>query len=115
MAKLSISGLDELQKKLKSNVTLDDVKKVVRKNGSNLQTKIQDNADFDKGYQTGTTKRSVRLDILDSGLTAESGATTEYAPYLEFGTRFMDAQPFIKPALEEQEKEFKKDMQALVK
>ena len=115
MAKLSVSGLDELEKKLKSNATLDDVKKVVRENGKELQRKIQRNADFDKGYQTGTTKRSVDLDITDGGFTAESGPTTEYSPYLEFGTRFMDAQPFIKPALEEQEKEFKKDMQALVK
>lgn len=115
MADIKIKGLDKLEKQLKENVTLNRVKRVVRKNGSDLQRKIQRNADFKMGYQSGTTKRSVGLDITDHGLTAESGPTTEYAEYLEYGTRFMDAQPFVKPALDEQEQKFKSDMQELVK
>lgn len=35
--------------------------------------------------------------------------------YLEYGTRFMDAQPFVQPALEEQSAKFKSDMQKLVR
>lgn len=35
--------------------------------------------------------------------------------YLEYGTRFMDAQPFVRPALEEQASKFKRDMQKLVR
>ena len=115
MGVIRIEGLEELQKKLKQNANMDDVKRVVRQNGSELQRKIQKNADFKKGYQTGTTKRSVSLEIKDGGLTAESGPTTDYAEYLEFGTRFMEAQPFVKPALEEQSKQFKNDLQKLVK
>ena len=115
MAKIKVTGLDELQKKLKDNVTMDDVKRVVRQNGSEMQRKIQNNADFDKGYQTGATKRSVGLEIKDSGFTAEVEPTTEYSPYLEYGTRFMEAQPFVKPGHEEQAAQFKKDMQKLVK
>jgi len=115
MAKIKVTGLKELQKALKDNVTMDDVKRVVRQNGSEMQRKIQNNADFDKGYQTGTTKRSVGLDIKDGGFTAEVEPTTEYSPYLEYGTRFMEAQPFVKPGHDEQSKQFKKDMQKLVK
>lgn len=115
MAHLKIEGLDKLEKRLKENITLDDVKKVVRQNGSELQKKIQSNADFTQGYQTGTTKRSVGLEFKDGGLTAESGPETEYAPYLEHGTRFMEAQPFVQPALEEQAKQFQSDMQKLVR
>ena len=115
MGVIRIEGLEELQKQLKKNANMDDVKKVVRHNGSQLQQKIKQKADFKKGYQTGTTKRSVNLEIKDGGLTAESGPTTEYAEYLEFGTRFMDAQPFVKPALEEQSKKFESDLQKLVK
>ena len=114
MGVIRIEGLEELQKKLKKNANMDDVKKVVRHNGSQLQQKIQQKADFKKGYQTGTTKRSVNLEIKDGGLTAESGPTTEYAEYLEFGTRFMDAQPFVKPALEEQSKKFESDLRKLM-
>lgn len=115
MAKIKIEGLDKLEKQLKKNVTLNDVKRVVRKNGAELQEAIQRNADFKMGYQTGDTKRSVGLEITDGGMTAESGPTTDYSPYLELGTRFMDAQPFVKPALDEQEPKFKSDMRKLVK
>ena len=115
MSGIKIVGLEQLEKKLKSNVTLNNVKRVVRKNGSDLQTKIQRNADFKKGYQTGATHDSIRLDITDGGMTAESGPTTEYSPYLEYGTRFMAAQPFVKPALEEQQRKFKAGMRELVK
>lgn len=115
MAKLKIDGLTELEKKLKSNVKLTDVKRVVRQNGSELQRKMQQKADFTKGYQTGTTKRSIGLEITDSGLTADTGPETEYAPYLEYGTRFMEAQPFVRPAFEEQAPQFKKDLQKLMR
>lgn len=115
MAKMKVTGLKELQKALKDNVTMDDVKKVVRQNGSELQRKMQDNADFTRGYATGETKRSIGLEITDGGFAAEVEPKTEYAPYLEYGTRFMDAQPFVKPAYDEQVQQFKKDMQRLVK
>lgn len=115
MAAIKVEGLEKLMKALKDNVTMDDVKRVVRHNGSQLQRKMQTNADFKKGYQTGTTKRSIGLEIQDSGFTAESGPETEYSPYLEYGTRFMDAQPFVKPAYDEQKQKFKRDMDKLVK
>lgn len=115
MASIKITGVKELQKQLKKNVNLDDVKKVVRQNGSELQQKMQDKAEFTKGYQTGETKRSITLEMQNSDLTAEVQPTTEYSPYLEFGTRFMSAQPFVRPAFEEQLTQFKSDMQKLVK
>lgn len=115
MPKIKVDGLDELQKALKENVTMDDVKSVVRQNGTEMHRKIKRNADFKKGYATGTTKRSIGLEFKDGGFTAEVEPTTEYSPYLEYGTRFMDAQPFVKPGHNEQVAKFKRDMQKLVK
>lgn len=115
MASIKVDGLDKLEKKLRKNITLDDVKRVVRHNGSQLQGKMQSKADFKKGYQTGTTKRSIGIEIKDGGFTAEVGPETEYSPYLEYGTRYMEAQPFVKPAHEEQKEKFKSDMERLVK
>lgn len=115
MGGIKVKGLDKLQKALKDNVSLEDVKTVVQKNGERLQRKMKKNADFKKGYQTGTTKRSIGLEIKDSGFTAEVAPETEYSPYVEHGTRFMEAQPFIRPAFEEQKAKFKSDMQKLVK
>lgn len=112
---ITIKGDKELIAKLKQNATLNDVKRVVRKNGSDLQRNMQEKADFTKGYATGETKRSIGLEITDGGLTAEVGPTTEYAPYLEYGTRFMEAQPFVRPALDEQGKKFISDLNKLMR
>lgn len=115
MPSIKVTGLKELEKALKENVTMDDVKRVVKHNGSGLQRKMQSKADFKKGYQTGQTKRSIGLEITDSGFSAEVEPTTEYSPYLEYGTRYMEAQPFVKPAYDEQKELFKRDMQKLVR
>ena len=115
MAGLKVEGLDKLQKALKENVNLDDVKRVVQHHGQALQRKMQNEADFTKGYATGETKRSIGLEITDGGFAAEVGPKTEYAPYLEYGTRFMEAQPFVKPAYDAQKEKFKSDMQKLTR
>lgn len=115
MARIYIQGIKKLQDKLKKNVQMQDVKRVVKKNGAEMTQKMVTNADFNKGYQTGATKRSINLEMENSGLTASAGATTEYAEYLEHGTRFMQAQPFVKPAFDEQKEKFKKDMSKLTK
>lgn len=87
------------------------VKTVIKKNGSRLQQSAQGKAPVD----TGTLKRSITLEITDAGMTAESEATIHYAGYVEYGTRFMSAQPYMRPALEEVGKTFKSDMSKLVK
>lgn len=117
MPKLKVTGLKELQKGITERLAdfPKEIKNVVKQNGADMQTLMQENADFKKGYQSGTTKRSIGLEIKHGGLTAEVEPKTEYAPYLEYGTRFMDAQPFVKPAYDEQVQQFKKDMQRLVK
>ena len=110
MGGIKVVGLEKLQKKLKQNVQMEDVKKVVRHNGAEMQVKAQQKAPVD----TGTLKRSIGLEFTDSGLTAEVEPVAEYGPYVELGTRFMEAQPYLKPAFEVQSKEFRKDMQKLV-
>lgn len=111
MSSIKITGIDKLQMKLKKNVQMSDVKKVVRKNGSELQKKAQKNAPVD----TGTLQRSITLEIRDSGKTAEVEPTVDYGAYVELGTRFMTAQPYLKPAFNEQKEKFKQDMRKLVR
>ena len=118
MPKIQVKGLKKLEKALKENVKMEDVKRVVKKNGEELQDKAHRKADFKMGYATGTTKRSIDekgLTFTDNGFTAEVEPKTEYAPYVEYGTRFMDAQPFMNPAYNEHKKKFKKDMDKLVR
>lgn len=108
---VKMTGVNELRAALKKNMDLEAVKRVVKQNGAELQTRAQRNAPVD----TGTLKRSIGLEISDGGLTAKSEATAEYAPYQEWGTRYMDAQPYMRPAFNVQKEQFKKDMDRLVK
>lgn len=110
MGDIKIVGLEKLQKKLKQNVQMDDVKRVVRHNGAEMQEKAQQNAPVDTGY----LKRSIGLEITDGGMTAELEPKADYAPYPEFGTRFMEAQPYLAPAFRDQAGQFRKDMKKLV-
>lgn len=112
---IKVEGLAELQAKLKDNVRMDDVKKVVRHNGQQMTEKMIKNADFKRGYATGQTKRSITLEIENGGFDATVGPETEYSPYVEYGTRFMDAQPFVRPAFNEQKEKFKSDLNKLMK
>lgn len=110
MAGVKIIGIEKIQKKLRQNVQMADVKKVVRHNGAEMQAKAQQNAPVD----TETLKRSIGIEITDGGMTAEVEPTADYAPYVELGTRFMEAQPYLGPAFNEQKEKFKKDMKKLV-
>ena len=126
MAEIKIVGLDVLQKKLKKNASKSEVKSIIKKQGAQLQANAQREADFKGHYEwvkgkgmvfkppTGNLKGKIKLDIKDGGMTAEVYSEAEYAPYVELGTRFMEAQPYLRPALEKQETSFKKEMRKLV-
>ena len=108
---VKIKGVKELKIALKRNAEMEAVKRVVKQNGAELQGKAQRNAPVD----TGNLKRSIRLQIKDKGLTAVSEATAEYAPYVEWGTRYMSAQTYMKPAFYVQKEQFRWDLDRLVK
>lgn len=115
VSNFSLTGTDTLIGKLKRNANLSDVKDVVKLNGSELQRSMMRKASFTQGYQTGTTKRTIKLDLIDGGFTAKAGPTTHYSWYLEKGTRFMAAQPFVGPAFYPQRIKFINDMKRLMK
>lgn len=111
MSEIVFSGLSELQEALQERCNLDSVKKVVKLNGAEMQEQAQRNAPVD----TGTLERSIGLEMKDSGMTAKVEAKADYAPYQEYGTRFMNAQPYIKPAFNVQKRKFKSDLERLTK
>lgn len=108
---IQIDGLDKFQRKLRKNTTLEDVKKVVRVNGTEMNRTASRLAPVDTGF----LRRSIVFEIADGGFTAMSTAGAEYAPYLEYGTRFMSAQPFMRPAYNQQKAKFKSDLERLMK
>lgn len=108
---MKITGIDALQKKLRKNATLDDVKHVVKSNTVSMNKNMQNLAPVD----TGNMKRSITSDFTDGGLSGTTGPHTDYAGYVEYGTRFQEEQPFVRPAFEEQKKVFINDLNRIMK
>lgn len=108
---MKITGTDALMKELNKLATLDDVKNAVKINTATLQTKAQRKVAVD----TGSLKRSIALDFLDGGFTGRVATNSEYGSYVENGTRYQSAQPYIRPSLKETEILFTKDLQRLFK
>ena len=117
MAKtIRIEGLDKLQAGLKGRMNLTEVPPIVKKYGAQLSSDNQDNMRnaYTHGYSTGRTRRSVKPIFSDGGMTVSVGPTTDYFPYLEFGTRFMSAMPTLKPAFDVQSQLFINELKRLM-
>lgn len=112
---VKLNGIEQLQLKLKRNVTLEDVKRVVQTNGDQLNKRMKEQThdSFKKGYSLGDTARSINTVMSRGGLTATVKPTMDYDAYVEFGTRFMDAEPFVKPAFDTQKQKFISDLKKL--
>lgn len=108
---VKLEGFDELQAKLKKNVKLEDVKVVVQYNGSEMQT----TANLICPKDTSNLANSITLELTDGGFTAEVEPHMDYAAYVEYGTRYMSAQPYIRPAFMQQSARFKSDLSKLMK
>lgn len=117
MAKLTVKGIEPLEGVLKENVTLNDVKRIVQKNGADLtrQMKAQTKLSYVKGYSTGDTAGSINMKVLNGGLTVEVATGTAYSPYVEWGTRFMSPEPIVKPSLDVIAPKFYSDLSRVMK
>lgn len=126
--RFELKGLEKLQNKLQKVAKMEEVERIVEKHGEAMQKKAVNNASRFRGHYegrgknrrfvrpTGATKRSISV---NSGkidrFKYRVAPGTDYAAYVELGTRKMSAQPFIKPAFDDQKKLFKNDLERLVK
>ncbi len=108
---LKFSGIEAIQGKLRKNVTLTEVKRAVTTNGAEMTRNAQRLAPVDTGRLAG----SINLSIEDGGMTAVTRDGVDYGKYVDLGTRFMSAQPFMTPSHNLQAKKFKNDLDKLVK
>ena len=123
-----LKGLEKLQTKLQRVAKMEEVERIVEKHGTEMQKKAVNNASRFRGHYegrgknrrfvrpTGATKRSISVNSSKiDRFRYRVAPGTAYAAYVELGTRKMSAQPFIKPAFDEQKKLFKNDLERLVK
>ena len=69
----------------------------------------------DRAVDTGTTMNTINARRDDAeGLSWRIGPSTEYAPFIEYGTIYMRARPFMTPALETEAPRFVEAMRQLL-
>lgn len=91
-----VTGIRELQVNIKNiNKALPgEIKKALKQSGKIVVKKSKDIVPV----KTGALKKSIKS-RLQGGKKVVIGSDLVYAPFIELGTRFMRAQPYLRPAL----------------
>ena len=104
-------GAEKIVGKLRKNVELSDVKRVVLTNGAEMTRNTQRLAPVDTGRLAG----SINLSIEDGGMTAVTRDGVNYGVYNDLGTRYRTGTGFMTSSYNLQASKFKRDMEMLVK
>ena len=109
---MNVSVKVDIEKFSKFNNQLDDkIKTVVQIAARNIEKDSKQRMTDQDAVDTGATRLSIFVSPGTPSFSQQIGPTTEYAPFIEFGTRFMPARPYMIPALEQEKIRF---MQAIV-
>lgn len=102
-------GLDEILEMLGAARSARKViEAIVKQRGSELQQKAQYYVPVDTAY----LQRSIELWIeKNDGISANVEPKAYYATFVEFGTRKMASQPYMRPAFYDIEPKFKQDIE----
>ena len=118
-----LDGMSKLQKELMQRVSKDKVVSVVKRNTTQMQQTAMSKASsvytkrdkHGKPYSTGDTKKSIGVSFENSGMSGITGMGQNYNPFTEKGTRFMAAEPLLKPTFNSQKTKFESDLEKLLK
>lgn len=108
---VAFDGLYELNKKLKENLDMEQVKKVVKNNTDEMAKNAKRLAPVD----TKNLKDKIETEMKSGGMIGVVTSKAPYSGYQEFGTRKMRKWPYMKPSFEKQKVKFKSDLMRLTK
>ena len=114
MANIVIEGGDEMVRAIRNRFNHDKVARVVKRNTAQAQQTAMRIVPVAK-KNGGTLKRSITMRVDVTGLAGYITAGAYYGPYVEYGTRYMDSQPFMRPAAREQAPIFINDLRNLLR
>ena len=97
-----------------------EAEKVIKATKANIKLALKAGATIVKGdavmrcpVDTGQLRNSIQDAIYDDYAIVDSNV--EYAPHVEYGTSRQNAQPFLRPALDENMEDIKKAMGDILK
>jgi len=74
---------------------------------------IEDEAARGAPVDTGKLRGSITSKTI-SDTEAEAGTNVEYAPYVEYGTKFQAAQPYMRPAVDTHKNQLTRDFSEML-
>ena len=104
------SNIDDVINSLEKSI-----EKAIKKKKKELQLtalEIERDAKLNAPVDTGMLRASITS--TGSGSEYEIGTNIEYAPFVEFGTKYMAAQPFLFPAFEKGVRDLQKNIKKAV-
>jgi HK97 gp10 family phage protein len=107
---IQILNLDKCLKKLSDLKNIDLTPALTE-----ATRKVQRTAKDLAPVRSGRLRASISTKVDRKKQIGIVGTNVEYAPFLEFGTRKMKAQPFLNPALEINRKGIQQDVQKYIK
>jgi HK97 gp10 family phage protein len=110
---VKLDGLPGLRNKLL--LLVPKIRTAVQATIAETALLIETDAKLLSAVDTGLNRAEIHAEIAPNGLAAKVFAGTEYAIYLEFGTRFQRAQPFLFPAYEKNRGRFVERLKANTK
>ena len=104
---MNVSVKVDIEKLSKFNNELDDkIKTVVQIAARNIERDAKQRMTDQDAVDTGATRNGIFVDPGTPSFSQRIGPVTEYAPFIEFGTRYMAARPYMIPALEKERNRF---------
>lgn len=89
-----LEGVADLEKALDSEKKIKAADMAVRKNAAMMQREAM----YAAPVRTGYLKATIGAGLTVSHMYAKLEPFANYAAYVELGTRFMNAQPYLRPA-----------------
>lgn len=106
-----LEGIADLEKALNSDKKVKAVEKAVKYHGSKMTQDAMRLAPFKTGYLKATIGAGLKIE----GMRATLEPFAHYAAYVELGTRFMGAQPYLHPAWVKASYEFNNDIARIIR
>lgn len=111
MYELKFDGITDVINHVINAQKLDDIKKIVRQN-------LSDMARFSARVvpvKTGFLKRSLTTQITDNGLTGIANYYADYSPYQEYGTRWISGKFYMKRGFDNVASKFIDEIERVMK
>ena len=100
----TVANMKKLSPELKRKISQQ-----VAKSALNIQKGAKERCPVD----TGALRNSITVDFYGE-MSAEIAPHMPYAPYVEFGTKKMSAQPYLFPAYEEERPKFEQGLKKAI-